>query len=164
VLTDDEAKNHFAPTGWMGDAADLKVSAGYIDNRPDLGKTCMRVTYLARGKKGWAGICWQHPENNWGEMNGGFNFTGAQYVAFWAKGEKGGEKISEFKMGGLTGKYPDSDIAWLGPVKLKKDWTEYKIDLKGKDLRYISGGFCFTVLAGDDPSGCTFYLADVKYE
>jgi len=164
ILSDDEDKNHFAPSGWMGDASDLKVSAAYIDDRPDLGKTCMRVTYLARGKKEWAGIFWQHPAGNWGAMNGVFNLNGAKYITFWARGDKGGEKISEFKMGGLTGKYPDSDTAWLGPIKLKKEWAQYKIDLKSKDLRYISGGFCFTVLATDDPSGCTFYLADVKYE
>jgi hypothetical protein len=164
IFTDDETKNHFYPSGWMGDSEDIKVSAAYLDDKPELGKTCMRVTYLARGKKEWAGIFWQHPAGNWGTKNGGFNLNGAKYITFWAKGEKGGEKISEFKMGGLSGKYPDSDTAWLGPVKLKKEWAQYKIDLKGKDLRYISGGFCFTVLATDSPSGCTFYMADVKYE
>jgi hypothetical protein len=164
ILTDDETKNHFYSSGWMGDSSDLKVSAAYIDGRPELGKTCMRVTYLALGKKEWAGIFWQHPSGNWATKDGGFNLKGASCITFWARGEKGGEKISEFKMGGLTGKYPDSDTAWIGPVKLKKEWAEYKINLEGKDLRYISGGFCFTVLATDDPSGCTFYLADVKYE
>lgn len=164
VFSDDDAKNHYVPTGWMGDATDIKISAAYIDDRPDLGKTCLRIIYLARGKKEWAGIYWQNPANNWGSARSGYNLIGAKYLTFWARGEKGGEKISEFKIGGLTGKYPDSDTAWLGPVKLKKEWKQYRIDLKGKDLRYIVGGYCFTVLANDNPSGCTFYLAEVKYE
>lgn len=164
VLTDDETKNHFAPTGWMGDAQDFKTSAAYIDDRQDLGKTCMKITYLAKGKKGWAGIYWQNPPNNWGAVKSGYNLKGARYVTFWARGLKGKEKISEFKMGGQSGKYPDSDSAWVGPVKLSKEWNQFRIDLEGKDLRYIAGGFCFIVLANDNPSGCTFYLADVKYE
>jgi hypothetical protein len=164
IYTDDETKNHFYPSGWMGDAEDIKVSTAAISGKPELGKNCTKIVYAARGKKEWAGIFWQHPAGNWGTKNGGFNLSGASYVTFWARGENGGEKVSEFKMGGLSGKYPDSGTASIGPVKLKKEWSEYKIGLKGKDLRYISGGFCFTALATDNPSGCTFYLADVKYE
>jgi hypothetical protein len=164
VISDEAASNHYVPSGWMGDAEDLKISASYMDNRPDLGKTCFKVTYLARGKREWAGIYWQHPANNWANVLGGYSLKGARYLTFWARGEKGGEKISEFKMGGLTGKYPDSDTAWISPVKLKKEWSQYRIDLKDKDLRYVAGGFCFVVLTNDNPSGCTFYLANVKYE
>ena len=165
VYCDDQSKNRYFPTGWMGDATDIKFSVSYhADQNQDLGKTCLKITYLAKGKNEWAGVYWQNPANNWGSINGGRDLTGAKFLTFWARGEKGGEIISEFKIGGLTGKYPDSDMAWMGPVKLKKDWQQYKIDLKDKDLHYILGGFCFTVLASDNPPGCTFYLADIKYE
>jgi len=126
VQSDDTRRNHFVPSGWMGDVSDIKISAAYIDNRPELGKTCLKITYLARGRKEWAGVYWQHPANNWGDRQGGHNLIGAGCLSFWARGEKGGEKISEFKIGGLTGQYPDSDMAWIGPVKLKKDWVQYK--------------------------------------
>ena len=92
VMTDDDKKNHFFPSGWMGDTQDLKCSTAYIDDRDDLGKTCMRVTYLAKGKKTWAGIIWQNPPNNWGNLKGGYNLRGAKQVSFWARGEKGGER------------------------------------------------------------------------
>jgi hypothetical protein len=164
VYTDEKSKqNHFYPSGWMGDTQDLKFSGAYQTN-PVLGKTCLRVTYLAKGPKQWAGIYWQNPPNNWGTAKGGYDLRGASALTFWVRGEKGGEKISEFKIGGLTGKNPDSDVAWIGPINLKSDWTQYRIDLSKKDLRYINGGFCFTVLQGDNPKGCTFYLDEMKYE
>lgn len=164
VYTDDLSKrNHYYPSGWMGDVQDIKFSGVYQENK-GLGSTCLRITYLARRSKQWAGIYWQNPPNNWGTVQGGYDLRGATAVTFWARGEKGGEKISEFKIGGLTGKNPDSDVAWIGPIKLKKQWTQYKIDLTDKDLRYISGGFCFTLIKIDNPHGCTFYLDEMRYE
>ena len=164
VYTDARSKqNHYYPSGWMGDTQDLKFSGAYQQNAV-LGKTCLRITYLARGPKEWAGIYWQNPPNNWGNVKGGYDLRGASFLTFWARGENGGEKISEFKMGGLTGKFPDSDVAWIGPIKLKKEWTQYRVSLKNRDLRYINGGFCFTLLKADNPRGCTFYIDEIRYE
>ncbi len=156
-------EGHFAPAGWMGDTADIKFAGSYQEN-PNDAKTCLRITYLARGPKGWAAIYWQQAANNWGDKKGGYDLRGASKISFYARGERGGEKISEFKMGGITGKFPDSDVAWIGPVKLSKQWKEYSIPLAGKDLRYVNGGFCFTVLKLDNPDGCTFYLGEIRYE
>jgi hypothetical protein len=157
-------ENKFVPAGWMGDTSDIKFTGSYQENPGTEGEVCLRIIYLARGPKEWAGIYWQSSAGNWGDRKGGYDLRGATALTFWARGEQGGEKISEFKMGGITGKYPDSDIAWLGPVRLTIDWKQYVIPLNGKDLRYINGGFCFTVLKDDDPNGCTFYLADIRYE
>jgi hypothetical protein len=45
-------------------------------------------------------------------------------------------------VGGIVGgRYPDSDVAILTNVKLTKEWQNFEIDLKGKDLRHIIGGF-----------------------
>ncbi len=164
VYTDEKSQqNHYFPSGWMGDTQDIKFTGAYQDN-PKLGTTCLRITYLGTGPKEWAGIYWQNPANNWGTSKGGYDLRGARYLTFWARGEEGKEKISEFKTGGITGKIPDSDIAWIGPLRLKKEWTQYRISLKKKDLRYISGGFCFTALKADNPRGCTFYLDEIRYE
>ncbi|MFH1368551.1 MAG: hypothetical protein ABII64_05435 [Elusimicrobiota bacterium] len=164
IYTDDRSKdNHFAPSGWMGDTQDLKMSGSYQDN-PHSGKTCLKITYLAKGPGKWAGIFWQQPANNWGDRKGGYDLRGAQALTFWARGEKGGEKITEMKMGGITGKYPDSDTAWIGPLKLTREWKMYTISLTGKDLRYINGGFCISVLRAENPRGCTFYIDDIRYE
>lgn len=164
IYTDDNSRdNHYVPSGWMGDTQDIKFTGSYQEN-PMSGTTCLRVTYLARGQKQWAGIYWQRPANNWGERKGGYDLSGASELTFWLRGEKGGEKISEFKAGGITGKYSDSDIGWHGPVKLTRVWERYSIPLKGKDLRYINGGFCFIMLASDNPQGCTFFIDEIRYE
>ena len=156
-------ENHYSPSGIMGDTGDIGLSGGYIPT-PSGGKACLRITYEPKGAKGWAGIYWQNPPNNWGEVEGGYNLEGVDRLTFWAKGEKGGEKIALFKIGGITGRYNDSDSASTGPLKLSKEWKQYTISLKRKDLHYISGGFCFTVGREDSPSGCTFYLDEIRYE
>ena len=158
-------KNHFAPSGWMGDFGDLKIDQSCSES-PKSGKTCIKITYSAEMKQaaGWAGIFWQQPANNWGEKKGGFDLTGATKLTFWAKGAKGGEKIAEFKMGGITGEYPDSDSAAVGPIELTGKWQQYSIDLAGKDLSYIIGGFCFAASKDDNPNGFVIYLDDIIYE
>ena len=157
--------NHFIPSGWMGDYGDIKIDQHWQDN-PYSGRTCIKITYTAKGSKGarWAGIYWQNPANNWGTRDGGFDLTGAAKLTFWARGEKGGERIEEFKMGGIMGEYSDSDSASIGPVVLTKEWKQYTIDLRGRDLSYIIGGFCWATNADVNPDGATFYLDDIKYE
>jgi hypothetical protein len=157
--------NHYIPSGWMGDYGDLKYVANWTDN-PHSGKTCVKIVYnanMAQGA-GWAGMYWQHPANNWGEKKGGYNLTGATKLTFWARGEHGGEKIAEFKMGGITGEFPDTDSASIGPVELTTKWQKYTIDLKEKDLSNIIGGFCWSASRDDNPDGFILYLDDIAYE
>lgn len=158
-------ENHFAPSGWMGDYGDIKINPGSTEN-PKNGKTCFKITYSGKMTQnaGWAGIFWQQPANNWGDRKGGFNLTGATKLTFWARGEKGGEKISEFKMGGITGEYPDSDSEAIGPVELSNQWQKYTINLKDKDLSHIIGGFCWSASRDDNPNGFVIYLDDVIFE
>ncbi len=157
--------NHYIPSGYMGDYSDIKIDTASFDN-PHSGTTCVKVTYLNSASQGarWAGVYWQSPANNWGDRKGGFDLTGAKKLVFWAKGKKGGERIEEFKLGGITGLYPDSDIAGIGPVLLTSEWKQYEIDLSGKDLSYISGGFCWATNLDVNPDGAVFYLDDIRYE
>ncbi len=157
--------NHYAPSGWMGDYTDLKLDYGY-KKKPHQGLTCIRIEYNVRESQraGWAGMFWQNPSGNWGEKKGGYNLTGAAKLTFWARGEKGNEKIKKFKVGGISGTYPDSCSVDFGPVVLGKKWRKYTINLKNRDLSYINGGFCWVAVAGDNPSGIVFYLDDIKYE
>jgi len=112
----DSRKNHFAPSGWMGDYSDIRFNIVWTES-PHSGKSCMKISYNAKMTQnaGWAGMYWQQPVSNWGDKKGGYNLTGASRLSFWVKGAKGGEKISEFKMGGITGEFPDSDTASIGP-------------------------------------------------
>lgn len=157
--------NHFIPSGWMGDYGDIKIDTGWKDN-PYMGDTCVKITYSGKNSQGarWAGMYWQNPPNNWGSIDGGYDLSSAGKVTFWARGESGGERIEEFKIGGIMGEFSDTDIASVGPVILTKEWQQYSIDLKGKDISYISGGFCWATNVDVNPEGATFYLDEIKYE
>lgn len=158
--------NHYVPSGFMPNGKCIKLDDGWKEKCKD-GSSCIRIVYdvpCSRSDQKWSGIYWLNPANNWGKQKGGYNLQGAQKLSFWAKGEKGGERIEEFKVGGISGDYPDTDTAVIGPVILGKEWREYTIDLRGKDLSYISGGFSWSTNVDVNPNGCTFYLDQIQYQ
>jgi hypothetical protein len=164
-VENNSKQNHFAPSGWMGDYGDIKMDLVCKEN-PRSGNSCIKIVYSAKSTQGggWIGIYWQQPANNWGDRRGGYDLTGAKKLTFYAKGGIGGEKISEFKIGGISGEFPDSDSVAIGPIELKTVWTKYTIDLTGRDLSNIIGGFCFAASKDDNPNGFTIYLDDIIYE
>jgi hypothetical protein len=171
VYTDqDAAGNHFAPTGWMPAPFPEDQLDYYGDwlQIPHSGNTCIRITTsFQTGGGSWAGICWQYPDNNWGTVpNAGYDLTGADSLIFYAKGEIGGEQV-EFYIFGTTGPYGDSEPRWpsAGSITLlNSTWTRYSIDLSGKNLSYVIGGFAFVVVKDDNGGNdITFYLDDIQY-
>lgn len=165
IYTEKGARHsHYAPSGYMGDS-DLTMSGAYTKT-PRGDGPCLRVNYRATGPKGWAGIYWQDPANNWGDVPGraGYDLRGATRLTFWARGENGGERVHEFRMGGIVGPYPDSDVATLSNIRLAKEWKSYTIDLSKKDLRHIIAGFGFSVIKAENPGGMVIYLNDILYE
>ena len=157
--------NHYISSGWMGDYGDINVNERSMES-PHSGTSCICITYTPKRTQGagWIGIYWQNPANNWGSRKAGFDLTGATKLSFFARGAKGGEIVSEFKMGGLTGEFSDSDAAGIGPAMLTNEWKEYEIDLRGKDLSHIIGGFCLSANADDNPDGFVIYLDDIRYK
>lgn len=157
--------NHYIPSGWMGDYGDLKIDDANTEDPAD-GRTSIKWTYNAKEAQGarWAGAFWQHPANNWGEKPGGFDLTGYKRLTFWAKGQQGGEVINEFKMGGITGTFSDTDSAAIGPVTLTKEWKKYTIDLADKNLTKIIGGFCWATSKDVNPDGFVMYLDEIRFE
>lgn len=162
-IDDKHPENHFAPSGWIGDYDAIKMEFVQI---PYSGKDCLKFTYSGKTPQGasWVGVLWQNPVNNWGEIDGRYDLRGAMTLTFWAKGEFGGEVIKEFNMGSIRGQFPDSDSARIGPVILTKDWRQYSIDLRGKNLSGISGGFGWIALKSNNPDGFIIYLDEIKYE
>lgn len=168
VYQDKSSKNRYTPSGYMPTGECLSIDDGWQYDVKD-GKSCLRVIYdvsCSKESRKWIGVYWQNPADNWGSRKGGYNLTGATRLVFWAKGEMGGERIEEFRVGGLGAgqMYPDSDTTSIGPVILTKDWKEYTIDLRGKDLSYISGGFSWVANVDSNPHHCTFYLDDIRFE
>jgi len=57
-----------------------------------------------------------------------------------------------------------AQVSGIGPVTLKPEWARYEIDLAGKDLSSIIGGFMFVASAKRNPQGFVFYLDDIYFE
>lgn len=164
-----DKENHFCASGWMGDYGDIRVDEG-DRSKPHSEKTAIKITYTAERKQGagWAGIFWQNPCNNWGTKDGGYNLNGYSKVTFWARAnaDKRGvmPRIEEFKVGGITGDFPDSASASIGPIDLTPEWKQYTIPLRDMELSKMSGGFCWSATADYNPEGFTMFLDDIAYE
>ena len=155
----DGANGPWYVSGYMGNTGAMKVDDRCAE-KPHSGETCMKVEYSANDN--WAGIFWQSPAGDWGDKPGGANLSKALTLVFWARGEKGGEKVSFF-MGGIGKDKPFHDTAnrKLENVTLKKEWTRYRIPLDGEDLSQIKTGFGFNF--GGQGKPFAFYLDDIEY-
>lgn len=168
VYQDRSSANRYVASGYMPTGECLKIDDSWTDNCQE-GKTCIRTTYdtvCSNKSRRWAGVYWLNPADNWGDKKGGYNLTGASRLVFWAKGEKGGEQIAEFRVGGvgINREFPDSDTATIGPVILSNEWREYTIDLRDKDLSNLAGGFAWIANVDSNPDGCVFFLDDIHFE
>jgi hypothetical protein len=162
IYGEGQGNTYFA-SGYTDNSNAVAMDEHCTDN-PHSGKTCIKAMYKEATGKG--GVVWQSPVNDWGDKPGGFDFTGARKLTFWARGGKGGEKVT-FGFGYLTKdtakdkKYPDSDNGTLN-VTLTADWQQYTIYVSGKDLKLIKSGFFWGVEANGAP--VTLYLSDIYWE
>ena len=163
--------DHFKQAGYMGCYENININ--HVDcGRPGK-KICYKIEFQKNCDKNWAGVYWTNVADtiaNWGQRPGwDFSEAGCTKITFWARGEKGNE-IVEFRSGAVEGaqhRYRDSYKAhstegrW---IKLSKDWKQYTIDLTGKDLSSVIGGFLWAANWEDNPEGLVFYLDDVWFE
>ena len=149
----------WAPSGWMGGVDALTVDGDSTESVRE-GSAAIKMRYT--GKYGWVGVAWQHPPNNWGDQDGGFDLTGAGALELWARGEYGGEKVT-FGVGLLEGDraYPDSAIVKTGTIVLTSDWQKYRVPLEGGDLSSLKTGFVVTLQGRRSP--VTVYLDGIRF-
>ncbi len=179
-----DTENHFTQKALMAgrDAALVhNMDENWTDN-PCEGSSCIRCEQILREGdwggwlflNGWLPDGSDTPQLNDGSMPGqGLDLTGAERLSFWARGEKGGEKVEFLTCGfGYTGPrsvnvaFPDScPKQSLGTVTLTDSWKEYVIDLSGLDLSSIALGFGYA-LAGtaSDIGTRAFYLDEIRFE
>lgn len=155
-------ENNFIPSGWMGSPPDIRFSPTSPNGEKN---TCIKIMYTAKGTEAmWAGIYFQSVPNNWGDKPISYDLRGYKKLSFKAKGEKGGEYIDKFGMGGIVGTESyDSDSASIENIELTKEWKTYVIDLKETNLESVVGGFLFAVNADYNQDGAIFYLDDIVY-
>ena len=149
----------WAPSGWMGSIELLTLDGDHADVKYQ-GSAAIRMRY--EGKFGWVGVAWQHPANNWGDQDGGFDLTGATELELWARGEYGGEKVS-FGVGiiGTDKANPDSGIAKVDGIELTREWQRYTVPLKKVDLSSLKTGFVVALTGRSTP--VTIYLDNIRF-
>ncbi len=149
----------WAPSGWMGNFEQLSVD-GDFPVEPYTGESCISIRY--EGVYQWAGVAWQHPANNWGDMEGGVDVSGATALELWARGAYGGEKVS-FGVGLIAGgkPYPDSHIEKVENIELTDEWTRYVVPLEGADLTSLKTGFFIALTGRRTP--VTVYLDHIRF-
>ena len=160
VYSEAAEPSGYIPSGWMGDIKAIQLDPAWTD-RPQSGKTCLRCKFNAN--KGWGGVAWQNPPNDWGDRAGGYDLTRAKKLTFFARGEQGGEIVSfEFGVIPHNKKFPDTGKGRLEKVVLGKEWQRYEIPITNQDLTRIKTGFVWTVASRDQP--VVFYLDNILWE
>jgi hypothetical protein len=166
---------YFAPSGFMGDGASgtalvADVTPESCAPRPDGAEgDCYRFTYTAETQL-WAGVYWQFPPNNWGNVEGKKIAPGATEVSFWAAGGAGGEKL-KVTIGGVKDvTLPFSDtLKAEGTFDLTTTMTRYTVSLGGQSYDRVIGGFSWVVNypMGTEPATAppmTIYLDGISWE
>jgi hypothetical protein len=157
----------YVASGYMGDGeagklVQMRRVTGEMPRPGDTDGMCVKVAYQP-GAKGWAGVYWLSPADNFGDKPGN-RIQGASKITFWAVGAKGGE-IVEFKAGGVSGKENrDSFEKSIGSIVLTNQWKQYTIPLAGQKLSSVLGGFAWVATAADNPGGLAFYVDAIRYE
>lgn len=171
--------NHFHARAAIPDgSAPVRIVGGWTD-RPHSGATAIRNEFRPRSATDFGGFYFQNgvllagdrqPRLNFGETkNAGINLSGAESLTFWARGHKGGERVELFLGGvGWSGSrkvapFPDSSPAIRISVTLTKAWKKYRIDVRGRNLRYVLGGFGWVASATRNSGDVVFYLDDIQY-
>ena len=150
----------YTPSGWMGEVKAIRLDPA-CQTSPHTGKTCLRCEFAAT--TGWGGVAWQHPADDWGAQDGGYDLTGAKRLSFWARGEQGGE-IVDFKFGVISRDqtYFDTAHGALPNTVLTSEWRRYEIPVEKQDLSRIMTGFVWSLASPGRP--VVFYLDDIQWE
>lgn len=178
-VTDEEAKNKkylvpkvklpfyvykdgdempYAPSAYMGNYKKMTVNT---KDTTDVysGTAALKISYDYHYN--WYGLGMVNPANDWGDILGGYDISGATKFSFWAKAS---ESPITAKIGfGLIGKdkpYPDTAKESI-EIKLGTKWKKYTIKLKKQDLSCIRSGF--TLFSQSYGAGHDIYIDEVVF-
>ena len=133
----------FIPSGYMGNTGAIKMDPQWTDE-PALGQDLPESGLHGRRQLGRRRLA--EPGQQLGRQGRRLEPDRARRRSrFWARGDKGGEKVSfSFGLIGSDKPFHDTGKGKLENVMLTKDWKQYTIDLKGQDLSRIVTGFVWT--------------------
>lgn len=150
---------HFFPSAYMGNHEGISVD---LKSKKDVfsGTSSLKLSYNDYHQ--WYGLGLVTPPDDWGDIEGGYDLSGATQFSFWAKSNE--NKLST-KIGfGLIKKdkpFPDSVIEHK-EINLTTKWKKYTIKLKNKDMTCIRSGLVIFSQANGKPHH--IYIDDVVFE
>lgn len=163
MIYSEDGFGAYYPGGRIGDVDDIRVVA----DGDRVGRASLKIDYRPRhsGGMGWAGIYLLYPDGNWGQFPGR-DLTGATKLTFWACADH--DTRVEFSIGGIH----DPDLPYsdslqkvsTGIVAVTTAWQRYEIDLKGKDLSSVIGGFAVATSRDQDPDRRSLFLDEIAID
>lgn len=149
----------YAASGYMGDYKAMSVD---LDHKEDVhsGKTAIRISYKEKG--GWYGIAFQDPANDWGNILGGYDISGAKTFSFWAKANAWDVKATiGFGLIDKDKPFPDTAKKSMSVI-IDKQWKRYTINIRRADLSCIRSGF--VLFSNGNGSPYEIYIDDIVFE
>jgi hypothetical protein len=156
----DNSNLPYVLAAYMGDYKTIDVNLNNTETVKS-GKNAIKISF--KGKNEWYGLGFVDPANDWGDILGGYNISGAKTFSFWAKASYDNLKV---KAGfGLIEKgdkpFPDSSKK-IEELSLTTQWKKYSIKLKKLDLNCIRSGFVIFV-SGEGMSH-TIFIDEIVFE
>lgn len=147
-------------SAYMGDYKSIDVNLNDTTTVKN-GKTAIKISF--KGKNQWYGLGFVDPANDWGDILGGYDISGAKKLSFWAKASYDNLKI---KAGlGLIEKgnkpFPDTSKK-IDEFLLSNQWKKYSIKLNRLDLTCIRSGFVLFV--GGEGMSHEIFIDDIVFE
>lgn len=158
VYKDGEDMPYF-PSAYMGNYKALEV---VTKSKTDIhsGSASLKISY--NQVYDWYGIGLVDPADDWGDILGGYDISGAETFSFWAKASD--KNITATIGFGLIGKdkpYPDTAKKSI-EVKLSTKWKRYTIKLKKLDMSCIRSGL--VIFSSGSGSNHDIYFDNVVFE
>ncbi|MBT8268406.1 MAG: hypothetical protein KJN59_04210 [Bacteroidia bacterium] len=156
---DDKSDLPYTPSGYMGNYEAIEVD---LKNTEDVysGKTAVKISYKANSD--WYGVGFVDPANDWGDILGGYDLSGARTLSFWAKSD--GPEVNAKAGFGLIDKdkpFPDSGKKTI-EILITNKWKKYTIKVKKTDMSCIRSGFVF--FSSSDGFSHEIYLDEIVFE
>lgn len=148
----------YTPSGYMGNYKAITVDLNHKEHVYS-GDTAIKITYDARDN--WYGVAFVDPANDWGDILGGYDISGATTLSFWAKANDTNVKATVgFGLIDKDKPFPDSDKKSI-EINLTPKWKKYTIKAKRSDLSYIRSGFVLFSSSKGFPH--EIYLDDIVF-
>lgn len=157
VYNNDTDLPYFS-SGYMGNYKDMVVDLNSKDDAHS-GETSLRISYNTEG--GWFGLAFMDPANDWGDILGGYDISGAKTFSFWAKSNF--DVYARIGFGLIDGDKPFPDTAKKSvEIQLTDQWKKFTIKTKKLDLSCIRTGL--VLFSNGNGYPYKIYIDDVVFE